>query len=307
MQHARPEDDDLHPVGSEDPFWTETAWFAFSLPERGMTGYVYPVFRPNLRICSSGLYLWDASGEREHEARYFHNYWHLPLPETLTSMRLASGLSYDVLEPNRAYRVRYASDRLALDLTYTGLVPPVLTPSGDHLDQPCRVLGTLRLDDEEYAVDGVEMRDKSWHVRSDASLTLPERVAHGAYTYAISDTESFLVRTMADNSADQQLRRGGWLLRDGVLAAVVSGRRTTIRDAGRPPTTVTVEATDELGRTVHAVGTTLNRFALRSTPAMVPWISGTAWELAGGASAWGQDQEWYLGADEPGGSTVSPG
>ncbi|UIX31970.1 hypothetical protein [Streptomyces sp. GQFP] len=290
---ATPADDDLHPPATDDPFWTETAWFAFAVPERRLTGFVYPVFRANQRICSSGVYLWDDTGETDLDCLYAHNYWHIPLPDSLTSMRLPSGLSYDVLEPLRSYRVRYDSHDLRVDLTYDGLVEPVLTPRADHLDQPCRVQGEIVLLGERIEVDGFEFRDKSWSVRSDHSLVLPDDVAHGSYMYGVTAETAFLARTTGADPDRDQVRRGGWLLRDGVTSPLVEGTRRAEREPGRPPTRVVVEGRDELGRTFTATGDTVNHFAFRSTPAMSPWVSGVQWTIDG-VPAWGENQEWSL-------------
>ena len=47
-------DDHFHPPTSDDPFWTETCWFTFAVPERRLSGQLYPFFRPNQRITSNG-------------------------------------------------------------------------------------------------------------------------------------------------------------------------------------------------------------------------------------------------------------
>ena len=47
-------DDDLHSPTNDDPFWTETLWLAFAVPERRITGAIYPVFRTNQGVCSLG-------------------------------------------------------------------------------------------------------------------------------------------------------------------------------------------------------------------------------------------------------------
>ena len=36
-------DDEFHPPTNDDPFWSETAWFAFSVPERKLAGLDLPV------------------------------------------------------------------------------------------------------------------------------------------------------------------------------------------------------------------------------------------------------------------------
>ena len=41
------QDDEFHPPTSDDPYWTETCWFTFTVPERRLSGQLYPFFQPN--------------------------------------------------------------------------------------------------------------------------------------------------------------------------------------------------------------------------------------------------------------------
>ena len=52
-------DDRFHPPTSDSPYWTETCWFTFAVPQRRLSGQIYPFFQPNLGVCSAGVYLWD--------------------------------------------------------------------------------------------------------------------------------------------------------------------------------------------------------------------------------------------------------
>jgi hypothetical protein len=281
------DDDTLHRPTSDDLFWTETSWFAFAVPERRMTGAVYPVFRTNQGVCSVGVYVWDDAGEGVHEIPYAHNLWHLPLPDDLRSMSLPGGLSLDVEEPLRRYHVRYDDERdLVLDLRYEALVEPFVSSDGAHLDQPCRVEGRIVLGGEEIPVSCVEMRDRSWSVRPDLRTALPDGV-RVAYTYGHTDDgDGFQLTTFSFEGSDAMLR-GGYLLRDGELRPLASGARRIER--GRP-VRIEVEGADADGRSFHATGRTVNRFAFQATPGLFAWMSGTAWELDG-AAAWGQDQD----------------
>jgi hypothetical protein len=293
MRALTPADDNFHTPTCDDLFWTETAWFAFAVPERRLTAHVYPVFRTNQRICSSAMYIWDDTGEATYNSLYSYNYCHLPLPADLTKMRLQSGLSYDVLEPLRKYHVRYDTDDVHLDLIYEGLFEPILSPKEDHLDQPCTVRGTLTLYGEEIAVNCCEMRDKSWHVRSDHPLKLPEDLAQGSYTYAIDRDVAFLARAFSSDPNRTKIYTG-WLYRDGVASELKSGERTVVRKGG-VNSEVVIDAVDALGRRLRATGTTINRFAYHSTPAILPWLRGTNWIIEG-KKVWGEDQEWAAGS-----------
>ena len=52
-------DDEFHPPTTDDPFWTETCWFTFTVPERRLSGQLYPFFRPNQGVVSAAAYFWD--------------------------------------------------------------------------------------------------------------------------------------------------------------------------------------------------------------------------------------------------------
>ena len=48
------EDDNFHPA-TDDPWWTETIWFAWMVPERNLLGYFYDTVTPcNKREPGSG-------------------------------------------------------------------------------------------------------------------------------------------------------------------------------------------------------------------------------------------------------------
>jgi hypothetical protein len=47
-------DDELHPPASADPDWTETCWFTFAVPERRLSGQLYPFFRRNQNVAAGG-------------------------------------------------------------------------------------------------------------------------------------------------------------------------------------------------------------------------------------------------------------
>ena len=162
MSEATEADDRFHPPTMPDPTWGETSWFAFSAPERGLAGTLYPLFRNHLGVCALGVAVWDAGAYEPWHALYARRLWHLPIPEGELDDFSIAGLSIRCVDPLRRYHVTYEDgDRIAVDLRYTGLFPPhapIATPERGHLDQPCRVQGTVRLGNEEIPIDGYEMR-----------------------------------------------------------------------------------------------------------------------------------------------------
>ena len=109
------------------------------------------------------------------------------------------------------------------------------------------------VDGEELAVDCFEMRDRSWSVRRDKG---PVRAG---YDYGVVD-ESHAFQAMSFWAGDHYALVGGYLLEDGKLSELVTGRRTVERERGRP-VRVVIEGEDALGRPLHAVGDCVNRFA----------------------------------------------
>ena len=84
---------------------------------------------------------------------------------------------------------------------------------------------------------------------------------------------------------------GGWLLRDGVVAPLVSGNRQVEREPGRAPSSIRLACTDALGRSFTAEGRSFNRYAFRASPGVLAWMSGMAWQVDG-SDATGEDQEY---------------
>jgi hypothetical protein len=286
MTDASPADDHFHSPTDADPHWSETAWFGFAVPERRIAGTIYPLFRQNLGTCSVAVYVWDDRSHEPWRVPYGRCLWHEPMPDgDLTRLEVA-GLRTTCLEPLTRYRVEYEDgDRLHLDLTYEGLSPPhapLVTPARGHLDQPCRVRGRIVLRGEEIAVDGFEMRDRSWHVRDDRQTT------RASYSYGISGDESFLAGGFHDGEQTRIVT--GFLVRDGEKADLVGGTRRVLSREGAIPLRVAIEAEDRLGRRLDTIGRCVSRLANQATPGMFAWMSLTDWEL-GGKRIWGEDQD----------------
>ena len=92
-------DDEFHPPTSDDPYWTETCWFTFTVPERRLSGQLYPFFRPNQGVTAGGAYFWDERGDQISNCVYAKNFWHLPIPaQPLSDISLPNGIRYRCLE-----------------------------------------------------------------------------------------------------------------------------------------------------------------------------------------------------------------
>lgn len=287
------DDDFLHEHGTH-PWSTETWWFSFFSPERGIGGWLYALVRPNQLTTAGGAWIWDCSGSHPQDARYFANYTSLPTRlERLRErdMRFPSGLSVTIESPGHHYRLRYADpdSQLEVDVAFRGTTPPfghkdTVPPfeRSSHFDQVGRVTGSLVLDGELIHIDCHAMRDRSWGLRS-------ERVAPTfSYCWMADADEAFLV--YAPRVAGDLVVNRGILYRDSQARPLVDGMRTEKRDSvdGRL-TAISIEAADDIGRTIRAQAKVVSRL-VHPRPISTNTISVLEWSSDRGSS-WGEDQD----------------
>lgn len=289
-------DDEFHPPTSDDPYWTETCWFTFSVPERRLSGQLYPFFRPNQKVTAGACFVWDEHGDQPWNCRYGKNFWHLPLPDRpLSDIELPNGIRYRCTEPLSTYEIGYTDpdggDEIEIDLVFRGVTPPNYL-GASHLDQPGRYTGTIRLGDEVVPVDAYGFRDRSWGVRPQFGQGLTSSPAQrGGYSYATeSDRNGFHAITM--DFGDGAIAIHGYVMLDGVWAKVVSGRREVLarHEATGAPTHVVIDLVDTEGREVRAEGHCVNRIGLHLNPNLFTWNCLTEWTFAG-VTAWGEDHD----------------
>jgi hypothetical protein len=299
------EHDAWHEPTTDDPYWTETSYWGFYVPERKLSGTVYNMWRRNLGLVSSRVWVWDDDGDLPHDIPYTSMQEQLVIPDDAdpTSFSLPSGLSCERTGTLGAHHLQYADgEALAFDLQTSPAREPVAAWGGHggegsgHFDQHIAVTGTIRLWGENIDVDCLSMRDRSWSVRPDFGLP---RLMAGYMHGAASADECFLV--MATGDPDSQARgetqpipRSGCLVRDGIPAVITGGSRTTVeRHRGRPRR-LAVELEDELGRTVRMQGEALNNLGAQLNPSIFNWFSLQRWTYDDGTIAIGEDQETWI-------------
>jgi hypothetical protein len=288
-------DDDFHQPTSDDPYWTETCWFTFAVPERRLSAQLYPFFQTNLGVCSAGAYVWDATGDQLWNVRYAKNFWHLPIPrQPLTDIALANGIRYRCVDPQHRYEISYDDpdgDDLSIRLTYTSVAPPNYL-GASHLDQPGRYQGTIVVDGEEIPVDAYGFRDRSWGVRSQFGPGF----GPGGYSYATAgDGHGFHTITMDFGEGYRSIH--GYHMRDGEWSKVVTAERT-VRERHPEtgfPLAVSVTGTDEMGRPFSAEGVCLNRIGLHLNPNLFTVNCLTEWDLDG-VRCFGEDHDNWSAA-----------
>lgn len=300
-------DDEFHPPTSDDPSWAETCWFTFTVPERRLSGQLYPFFSPNLGVAAGAAIFWDRLDDDPNRCAYFKQLWHLPIPEEpLSDIRLANGIRYQCLEPQRRFLVQYEDqDRgeLSVDLLFEAVTPPHYL-AGSHLDQPGRFTGTIVLHGETILVDSFGFRDRSWGPRPQIGPDIGHSGAgHGGYSYATAgERDAFHSITLDWGSGCTNIH--GYLLRDGEWAALTTGSRSVLeRDpVSRHPRRVRLDAVDGLGRSLVAEGEALNSIGVLLNPNLYTVNGLFRWTFSDGDGAshvvaFGEDHDnWSMSA-----------
>jgi hypothetical protein len=290
-------DDTFHRVDPSEPRWTETVWFSWHVPERGLFGNFYPVFRPNLGVQFGGVTVYGPSGDLPWTCPIHDTQWHLQLQDLdLRDAKIDNGMHLRAVEPNRVFEFGYANDELQFELRYEALMRPMVSGgesdlfhSGGHLDQPGHVTGWMTLRGERIEVDCLAQRDRAWGPRRD------NRQPQVAYCYGtVSADEAFLAVSAIKHRGDDDTVFTGYHMQEGVWSSMVSGRRTVERDAQGAVAKVWIEGKDALGRTLEASGETVSRLFDFPYPSMLCINSLTRWDLRG-QECWGEDQDaWPL-------------
>ncbi len=289
-------DDSFHFDQMGDRWWqTETAWFAFCHPGRKLGGWLYTMARPNIGTVAGGCWIWDDTASAPWEVPYSSNLTAMRLPrdQDLTDIALPTGVCIKMLEPLTRYRLTYEDEgHISLALEFNAVMPPRALRKGDssfknlnHFDQFGRVTGTIVLHGEHIDIDCLAIRDRSWGPRPE------HRPGKSAYVTGIATKDdAFLAVTKWNDETDPIAY--GFMIRDGVTGALLSGRRIVERDPRHGwVNRITIEAKDEFGRDLLAVGTRLsgiiiNRHSFIDSNGLIEWS-------INGKPGHGEDQDMW--------------
>jgi len=289
-------DDLLHQPSTTDPAWAETNYFSFCIPEEGLNGEVYVLFRPNLKVVSSGVWIWRGFKKNPHEAEFMDHRVHLPLPEFgPEGYSLINGLRLRILEPLQQYQLDYSSPAdIELHLLFQALMPPFdihdpsLNPLASdrrgalrgafqgHFDQTGQVQGELRLRGKGYRIDYPSTRDHSWGPRSEAGVGGPIQWDCGHFS---PDFAFHVMAKIERNLVDTSLLHG-YILKEGRVYGLVKGRGKTLR-SGYEQREISYELTDITGRQYQISGKALSLYPWLAWPNVCIYTSLTRWECEG--------------------------
>ena len=306
MNRLRATDDDFH--APPDDLWAyESFWFSFFVPERKLMVYVYPWFRPTLGIAGGGVMAWDDRGELAWNIVHCDYSFQLPARDLSalvdeTTLTLPQGVTIEVLEPLKRYRVKYQHPNLALDVYFTAIHPANVNtrPIGDsklfagRIDQCGRVTGELMVGGQRYAVDCLSMRDRSWGARRNDNHDL-----HIGYFHATaSEHDAFLaVSNHATAGALPNDSRApivsGYLMLGGEIRPLADGNANLVRNPAGTPVACHIEAVDTEGRQLIASGSAINWFAFEPYAGLFNWSSLAEWRFNAHACIGELQNTWH--------------
>jgi hypothetical protein len=292
-----------------DPYWNESSWFSWGIPEKGVNGLFYHFFRPNMNCLNGGPAMWDGSGVHTWDCLYWDWQYMRQLPEGRFGVdynkydyEAPCSMSVRTLEPLKRYHLGYDRGGFKLDLTFEAIAEPhalhdheagkLNTAYRFHFEQPGRVRGKVVLRGETYHVDCFSIRDGSHGHRFWGD------VPPGGYTWSTADERNgwhFIAVDAADSRETRLI--GGYLLRDGEMATLTGGVRRVTERIASWPSFIEVEAEDSLGRKLHASGrlTVPGEFHYYSD--QVQTWGQFAWSYDGFKDVIGEDQEYYNTVD----------
>jgi hypothetical protein len=310
---------------TEDPWWNESSFTTFRIPERKLFGILYHYVRPNQNTVMAGPWFVDDTGDEMSTCRYNGFDWHMSIPAGADMFDLVCENSYSVrtLEPQLRYRHSYKAPGCEFDLTFTAdRLPVAMQSAGErintgmrdfvqdveraatgHYEQTGVMNGSLVLEGEPIdVVDAAVIKDRTWGPRR---ILIEQRKPRGSYLFARADRDnSFQAFAMSDRPWEQDPIVGapdpvvhGFYVRDGVAGRLVSGtRRVLERHPDGRPVRETLDATDEHGRELHAVGEIVSLLKWHSPygGVMTHWCYEN-WSFDGHTDAPGELQDWLMG------------
>lgn len=290
-------DDLFHEPSSVEEFaWTETNYFCFCIPEEGLNGEIYALFRPNLKVVLSGVWVWKGVLQNPNEAEFMDHRVHLPMPKgNLNDYSLANGLSVKILEPLKQYQVDYNSGAgTEVHMTFNALMPPFdihdreINPLATdrrgalkgafmgHLDQTGEVQGELILNGKTYPIDYPNTRDHSWGPRPETGMGGPMQWDCGHF----GKDFAFHLTAKVERGLNDTSLLHGYILEDGNVYGLVKGKGQTVRD-GYNHREIRYEVIDVRGKTFKFDGKAVSLYPWMAWPNVCIYTSLTRWECEG--------------------------
>lgn len=293
----KPEDVEFHRSASTDWAWCETNFFPFTIPEKGISGGVYLVTRPNLGVCMSDITIQDRIALGWEQQLYVDNQQHMPCPRSLLEFSLPNGLSLRAVDPLKHYEIRYEGvDDTLIEFSFRSLMHPhdINDPKEDplasgrigggwdnafagHFEMTGRIEGKARIRGVDYRLDSVDTADRSWGVRKERNLSNAAWM-HGSFGEELTIHLLTNVDPVSSNEYGKPIT--GYVLEKGKVYGLtdISGRFSNI---GLLTVGNTVDVTDSRGKRFRMVGTAVNAAPWAPYPSAVYSQSYMRWDCEG--------------------------
>lgn len=250
--------------------WAETNYFSINIPEPNIMAWVYTIARPGVSAWMADIEAINKIQRMPMESLYIDFQQHLPMPERLESYSLPNGLSMEVKNAPYDYHIDYVGlNDTELHLVAKGLMEPfdIHDPSMDplasadpghsgfgtayanHFDMTVHFTGTAKFHGKSYGVDCVTTMDHSWGPRSERGLK-PFAWINGNF----GPDFAFATIWSLDHFASGWEQFGlahGYVLKDGEVRGLVSGRLRAMRGGKVFPTGYEMVVTDKFGQDYH--------------------------------------------------------
>lgn len=295
-----PETDVFLPDPRADESWDPQTVFnhatLLSIPEPGISAFVYLRCQPAFGLCQGGISVFSGPDNPDELGVDYLDYrLTMPWPEvTGNRIEVANGLCLDFLEPGRVLRITYesADGSTKLDVTQTGCTPLLarghIVPGEDEAADPTKrpggseqfahAEGELLLNGTTHRIDSYDCRDRSWgQIRSEARGTpavppvcwtpiyFGEDLIFNQVSMEPADTDPWWTG-LYDIPAGAPAHYWAWIQVDGELREIKSVRRDVHR---YHPTLFaaaeqTIDVEDATGQTYRFEGAAISMAPLPS-------------------------------------------
>lgn len=248
-------DNDCHAPTTDDPWWQESALFAWGDPRRGAGGWLRLAIHPNQKVANA--YVWIVVRGKTVYRRQFTEQ---PLPASGLFDCTIAGCSIKTLQPMMAYALTVEAEALSLRVRWENFHWPLsmslnvgaATLAAGHYNMMGQAVGEVVWRGEAFEVRGSGFSDHSWGVRRQH---LP---ASRSY-FCVFDREFYLM-ALPVLAADGSRHLLGYVRCDGRLGRLGTDSRFGYSMRDDWITVAGCDSTfyDEFDRAFHITGKTVS-------------------------------------------------
>jgi hypothetical protein len=291
--------------------FAETNWFSFMIPEVPLRGHVMNLFRTNLGVVRSHVFLYTGQSQPNVLGWAFNREdFHLPYEGNLDDYALANGLHVRMTRPFEHWTIEYESGLdTRFELEFEALMPAICTletkieeagpgytvfhrqdadapKATGHIDQIHNVTGEVVLNGTRYQVDYPSAHDHSWSPRREFGHNVI-----GNFDHAHFGRDFTISAQTRNDEPDHGIVTNGYVLDHGEVFALKSGEARYSMEGWRTRR-IDYEVEDTRGKTYRLQGETLVQTEHVGVNAFST-CSFMRWEMDGergfGESAWHWD------------------